>query len=68
MTIQRGENILCVAAIDAISISIKHERVDKVRPWIDSLLIVAVAALADDLITLFRSGHSHGLLLRITWT
>src|ERR1051325_7780923 len=46
--VKRRENVLRIAAINAIAVAIKHEDVDEMRPWIDRVVGTESAGASDD--------------------
>ena len=58
VVVERGENVLRIAAIDAVAIPVEHEDVDEVGVAINFLLSIQSAAAADNLVTALH-GHVH---------
>ena len=48
MVVERREDVLRIAAVDAVAVLVEHEDVDEVRPGIDFVVRAKTAAAADD--------------------
>ena len=64
VVIQRHEDILRISSVDTIPLTVKHEDIDKVRPFVDFSVFFNAAASSDNFFSAFDR-HIEPDLIRI---